>query len=168
MRLVYKHAPFQGGRLATPFQSLPDRQARIRINTQIDCKPICEVDFNANPLRLNLAFNAKEYAGETPYEDICKESGIASRDMVKKFITVALGASSEITARSSLAREPFNGDLFNRIHSGVQKRHPKLKLFNGWGIFAQRLERQILKDVMLETCQEHLDDVMTRVKVDLT
>ena len=198
VKLVYKHTPFQGGRLITPFQSLPDRRARIRINTQIDGQPICEVDYNANHLRLNLALFAKEYAGETPYEDICIESGVASRDMVKKFITVAIGASSEMAARNSLARERFNGDLFNRIHSGVQKRYPKLKLFNGWGIFAQNLEGQILKDVMLEgikedivclpvhdavavqqqhqgwakdvmleTWQEHMDGVGTKVKVDL-
>ena len=156
IRLVYKHSPFQGGRLITPFQSLPDRRARIRINTQIDGQPICEVDYNANHLRLNLALFAKEYAGETPYEDICIESGVASRDMVKKFITVAMGASSEMAARNSLARERFNGDLFNRIHSAVQKRYPKLKLFNGWGIFAQNLEGQILKDVMLEGIKEDI------------
>ena len=198
VRLVYKHTPFQGGRLITPFQSLPDRRARIRINTLIDGQPICEVDYNANHLRLNLALFAKEYAGETPYEDICIESGVASRDMVKKFITVAMGASSEVAARNSLARERFNGDLFTRIHAGVQKRYPKLKLFNGWGIFAQNLEGQILKDVMLEgikedivclpvhdavavqqqhqdwakevmleTWQEHMDGVKTRVKVDM-
>ena len=156
VRLVYKHTPFQGGRLVTPFQNLPDRRARIRINTQIDGQPICEVDFNANHLRLNLALFAKEYAGETPYEDICKESGVASRDMVKKFITVAMGASSEMAARNSLARERFNGELFNRINAGVQKRYPKLKLFNGWGIFAQNLEGQILKDVMLEGIKDDI------------
>ena len=197
IRLVYKHTPFQGGRLMTPFQNLPDRRARIRINTQIDGQPICEVDFNANHLRLNLALFAKEYAGETPYEDICKESDVASRDMVKKFITVAMGASSEMAARNSLARERFTGDMFNRINAGVQKRYPKLQLFRGWGIFAQNLEGQILKDVMLEgikedivclpvhdaiavqqqyqqwakdvmleTWQEHLKGVKTKVKVD--
>ena len=154
IRLVYKHTPFQGGRLMTPFQNLPDRRARIRINTQIDGQPICEVDYNANHLRLNLALFAKEYAGETPYEDICLEAGVASRDMVKKFITVAMGASSEMAARNSLARERFNGDMFNRILTGVQKRYPKLQLFNGWGIFAQNFEGQILKDVMLEGIKE--------------
>ena len=76
--------------------------------------------------------------------------------MVKKFITVAMGASSEMAARNSLARERFNGDLFSRIHSGVQKRYPKLQLFNGWGIFAQNLEGQILKDVMLEGIKEDI------------
>jgi hypothetical protein len=38
---------------------------------------------------------------------------------------------------------------------------------NRWGIFAQNLEGQILKDVMLETWQQHLDGVRTKVKIDL-
>ena len=118
IRLSYKHTPFQGGRLFTPFQSLPDRRARIRINTQIDGQPICEVDFNANHLRLNLAFNAKEYAGETPYEDICIEAGVASRDMVKKFITVAMGASDEKSGKSRLRLDGFSSDW----HSETRKR----------------------------------------------
>ena len=198
IRLSYKHTPFQGGRLFTPFQSLPDRRARIRINTQIDGQPICEVDFNANHLRLNLAFNAKEYAGETPYEDICIEAGVASRDMVKKFITVAMGASDEKSGKSRLRLDGFSSDVIERIHKGALKRYPKLELFNGWGIFAQNYEGQILKDVMLEgikegivclpvhdavavqqqhqnwakevmleTWQEHMHGVGTKVKVDL-
>ena len=197
IRLVYKHTPFQGGRLMTPFQNLPDRRARIRINTQIDGQSICEVDYNANHLRLNLAFNAKEYAGKTPYEDICVESGVASRDMIKKFITVAMGASDEKSGKARLRLDGMNSQVIESIHVGALKRFPKLQLFNGWGIFAQNLEGQILKDVMLEgikkdiaclpvhdavavqqqhqdwakevmleTWQEHLDGVGTKVKVD--
>ena len=119
IRLSYKHIPFQGGRLFTPFQSLPDRRARIRINTQIDGQPICEVDFNANYLRLNLAFNAKEYTGETPYEDICIEAGVASRKMVKKFITVAMGATDEKSGKSRLRFDWFSSDVIERFHKGV-------------------------------------------------
>ena len=198
IRLVYKHTPFQGGRLYTPFQNLPDRRARIRINTQIDDQPICEVDFNANHLRIVLALKAKEYAGDTPYEDICDQASVASRGMVKRFITVAMGAKDEMSGRKALYQESFDDDFIDRIYAGVQKRFPKLELFKGWGIFAQNLEGQILKDVMLEgikedivclpvhdavavqqqhqdwakevmleTWQEHLDGVKTKVKVDL-
>jgi len=156
IRLVYKHSPFQGGRLMTPFQNLPDRRKRIRINTQIDGQPICEVDFNANHLRLNLAFNAKEYAGETPYEDICVESGVASRDMVKHFITVAMGASNEKSGKSRLRLDGINSQVIESIHDGALKRFPKLQLFNGWGIFAQNFEGQILKDVLLEGIKEDI------------
>ena len=58
--------------------------------------------YNANHLRLNLALFAKEYAGMICYEDIGIELGVASRDMVKKFMAVAMGAGSEKAARSFL------------------------------------------------------------------
>ena len=156
IRLVYKHTPFQGGRLITPFQNLPDRRERIRINTLIDGQPICEVDYNANHLRIVLALNAKEYAGDTPYEDICHEANVASRDIVKLFITVAMGASDEISGRKALHKKGFNNEFINQIYNGVKKRYPKLVLFNGWGIFAQNFEGQILKDVLLEGIKEDI------------
>ena len=156
IRLVYKHSPFQGGRLITPFQNLPDRRARIRINTQIDGEPICEVDFNANHLRIALAQKSNEYAGDKPYEDICYEAGVASRDMVKKFITVAMGASDEKSGKSRLRLDGFDSQVIDRIHTGTLKRYPKLELFKGWGIFAQNFEGQILKDVMLEGIKEDI------------
>ncbi|MDC0054252.1 hypothetical protein OAK05_08320, partial [Gammaproteobacteria bacterium] len=156
IRLVYKHTPFQGGRLITPFQNLPDRRARIRINTLIDDQPICEVDFNANHLRLVLALKTNEYAGDTPYEDICHEAGVASRDRVKRFLTVAMGADNESSGRKALHQEGFDNIFINRIYQGVQKRYPKLELFSGWGIFAQNFEGQILKDVMLEGIKEDI------------
>ena len=156
------------------------------------------MDFNANHLRIVLALKANEYAGDTPYEDICDEASVASRGMVKRFITVAMGARDEMSGRKALYQESFDDDFINRISAGVQKRFPKLELFKGWGIFAQNLEGQILKDVllegikedivclpvhdaiavqqqhqgwakavMLETWQEHLKGVGTKVKVDL-
>ena len=64
-----------GGRLFTPYQNLPDRRVRIRINTLIDNKPLCEVDFNAIHLRLQLAVLANEDAGLGPYEEICDDEG---------------------------------------------------------------------------------------------
>ena len=198
IRLAYKHTPFQGGRLITPFQNLPDRRARIRINTQIDGEPICEVDFNANHLRIVLAQTSKEYAGDTPYEDICHEAGVAGRDAVKRFMTIAMGASNEVSGKRRLRLDGFKREVIDRIHAGTLRRYPKLELFKGWGIFAQNFEGQILKDVllegikedivclpvhdavavqqqhqnwakevMLETWQEHMHGVRTKVKVDL-
>ena len=156
IRLVYKHSPFQGGRLITPFQNLPDRRARIRINTQIDGQPICEVDFNANHLRIVLAQTSKEYAGDSPYEDICHEAGGASRASVKHFMTIAMGASDETVGKRRLRLDGFNSEVINRIHTGTLKRYPKLELFEGCGIFAQNFEGQILKDVMLEGIKENI------------
>jgi len=177
---------------------LPDRRARIRINTQIDGQPICEVDFNANHLRIVLAQTSKEYAGDSPYEDICHEAGVASRASVKHFLTVAMGASDEVSGKRRLSLDGFNREVVDRIHAGTLKRYPKLELFKGWGIFAQNFEGQILKDVMLEgikedivclpvhdavavqqqhqdwakevmleTWQEHMHGVKTKVKVDI-
>ena len=156
IRLVYKNTPFEGGRLITPFQNLPDRRQRIRINTHIDGKPICEVDFNANHLRLQLAFFSNEHAGDTPYEDIMYESDVASREMVKKFITVAMGATSEKQGKSRLRLDGMNSQIIERIHSGIKKRFPKLGLFEGWGVRLQNLEGQILKDVLLEGIKEDI------------
>jgi hypothetical protein len=156
IRLVYKHSPFEGGRLITPFQNLPDRRQRIRINTHIDDKPICEVDFNANHLRLQLAINAKEHAGDTPYEDIMHESEVISRSTVKRFLTVAMGASNEVSGRKALYKENITDDLINRMIKGSLKRFPKLELFKGWGISLQNIEGQILKDVLLEGIKEDI------------
>jgi len=156
IRLVYKHSPFQGGRLITPFQNLPDRRQRIRINTHIDDKSICEVDFNANHLRLHLAVMANEYAGDTPYEDIGYESEVISRSMVKQFIIVAMGADNEKAGRKALYKENMNDEVINRLISGTLRRYPKIKLFNGWGISMQNLEGQILKDVLLKGIKEDI------------
>jgi len=156
IRLVYKHTPFEGGRLITPFQNLPDRRQRIRINTHIDDKPICEVDFNANHLRLQLAINAKEHAGDTPYEDIMHESEVISRSTVKRFLTVAMGADNEVSGRKALYKENITDDLIDRMINGSLKCFPKLELFKGWGISLQNLEGQILKDVLLEGIKEDI------------
>ena len=150
VRLVYKSNAFNGGRLSTPFQNLPDRNVRIRINTLIDEQPICEVDFNANHLRLNLAFRSKESAGDTPYEDIGEIAGVNNRDQIKRIITVAMGASDEAGGYGSLYTEGFNKAYVRRIHDAALKRFPKLQLFKGWGVYAQNFEGQILKDVMLQ------------------
>lgn len=150
VRLLYKHTAFQGGRLYTPFQNLPDRSVRLRINTRINDKPIGEVDFSANHLRLNLAFNGGIDAGESPYEDIGEAAGGLSRDTVKSFITIAMGANEKKQAVSSASLKGINGEQFTALTEAALKVFPKLELFNSWGLYAQNLEGQILKQVMLE------------------
>jgi hypothetical protein len=150
VRLVYKHDPFTSGRLITPYQALPDRKIRLRINTLIDGQPICEVDFNANHLRLNLAVMAGEDAGETPYEDICELAGLEDRQRIKNYITRAMGADSRATARGACFSEGITHEQFDVIEAAVLKRYPKVSLYTGFGVNAQSLEGQILKQVMLE------------------
>jgi hypothetical protein len=148
--LKYKHTVFQSGRLYTDYQQLPDRRFRIRINTTIDREPLCEVDFNANHLRLALAVIHGEDAGDSPYEDIMDLAGQRSRDLVKSFITKAMGASSRESAHSSWNRDQLGTNNFNEIEAATMKRFPMLKLYNDWGIHAQNLEGAILRDVMLQ------------------
>ena len=93
VRLKYKLTVFHGGRLYTRYQQLPDKRHKIRINTLINDEPICEVDFSANHLRLAMAVLHDEDAGDNPYEDIMAIAGIDDRDLVKSFITTALGAA---------------------------------------------------------------------------
>ena len=152
VRLAYKYDPFSSGRLITAYQNLPDRKIRLRINTLLNGAPLCEVDFNANHLRLNLACLHGEDAGETPYEDIAKLAGIASRAKIKQFITVAMGAdaSGKEGALSSLSFSGITAEEIQAIEAATVSRYPKLSLFKGWGIHAQSLEGAILRDVMLQ------------------
>ena len=148
--LTYKRNPSEGGRLYTPFQNLPDKSLRVRINTLIDGETIGQVDFSANHLRLNLALNGGGDAGEDPYTAIGEYAG-ESREVVKAFITVALGSSSQGEAKNSCRRRrKIYSKAFEAILHSTQKFYPALNLFSGWGPHGQNLEGKIIKDVMLE------------------
>ena len=150
VKLLYKGDPFNEGRLYTSFQNLPDRVARVRINTLIDGEPIAEIDFNANHLRLQLAVLHKQDAGHTPYEDI----GINDRASVKAFITRAMGADNRDAAMNSCKTEGITNVMFEALEAACAKLYPDLKLFIGWTHQAQNLEGQILKKVMLQGVDE--------------
>jgi hypothetical protein len=107
------------------------------------------VDFNANHLRLNLAVFSGEDAGETPYEDIGEIAGIDNRGIVKTFITIAMGASTESAAEKACRTEHIDRKSFELLKTATLRRYPSVLLFKGFGIHAQSLEGQILKDVML-------------------
>jgi hypothetical protein len=154
VKLLYKGDPFNEGRLYTSFQNLPDRVARVRINTLIDGEPIAEIDFNANHLRLQLAVLHKQDAGHTPYEDIGSASGINDRASVKAFITRAMGADNRDAAMNSCKTEGFTNVMFEALEAACAKLYPDLKLFIGWTHQAQNLEGQILKKVMLQGVDE--------------
>ena len=154
VKLLYKGDPFNEGRLYTSFQNLPDRVARVRINTLIDGQPIAEIDFNANHLRLQLAVLHKQDAGHTPYEDIGSASGINDRASVKAFITRAMGADNRDAAVNSCKTEGITNLMFEALEAACAKLYPDLKLFIGWTHQAQNLEGQILKKVMLQGVDE--------------
>lgn len=150
VKLIYKTDPFNGGRLYTAFQNLPDRKARVRINTLIDGEAIAEVDFNANHLRLQLAVMYGQDAGETPYEDIGAIANVSERSEVKMFTTIAMGASDRGAAMNACFKEAISQSKFESLEAAFAQLYPELELFIGWGINAQNLEGQILKKVMQE------------------
>ena len=147
--LKYNSDPFTGGRLYTSYQNLPSRKYNIRKATLLNGEAISEPDYSANHLRINLAVNASQDAGDTPYEDIIELTGeVTSRAMVKAFVTRAMGAASETKARYSMYDQKCKDWEFNAIKDATHKRYPKLQLFNGFGSKAQSLEGAILSEVM--------------------
>ena len=140
MQLKYKSNAFQGGRLYTPFQSLPDRRMTPRIDTLIDGGNICEVNFSANHLRLNLAFSGGVDAGDDPYTTVGEEAGIEPRDLVKKFFTIAMGGDNEAGALPACFKGGISKENLQQLKEASLKVFQNLELFNGWGITLRTLK----------------------------
>ena len=101
-----------------------------------------------------MAVIAGEDAGETPYEDIGELAGIEDRQRIKNYITIAMGSSSREEATGACLGEGITHKQFDVIEAAVLKRYPKLNLYTGFGVNAQSLEGQILKQVMLEGVEQ--------------
>jgi hypothetical protein len=146
----FKHTPFQSGRLITPFQNLHSRNYKVRINTLINGNPIAEVDFNANHLRMFLAFNQRDVTGDyDAYEPIAYESGV-ERQKVKAFINVGLNSQSFEATKQVVAREfQVSHTDSAKIAEAFAKLYPNLGLHCGFALTAMQLEGLILKDVLL-------------------
>jgi len=146
----FKHTPFQSGRLITPFQNLQSRHYKVRINTLINGKPISEVDFNANHLRMFLAFNKRDVIGDyDAYAPLAEESG-AERNKVKAFINVGLNSESFEATKHVVAREfQVSHADSAKIAKAFVKLYPNLDLHCGFALTAMQLEGLILKDVLL-------------------
>lgn len=146
---IFKYDPFTSGRLHTEFQNLPARSQKIRQNTLINGEPIREVDFNANHLRLFLAFNKIDIYGDgtDAYREIANLARV-DRQTVKSFFTAALNCESYERARSR-ARVP---DKFGRgIMEAFERLYPKAQIFNGerpFGLVGMQLEGEILQIAM--------------------
>ena len=146
---IFKYDPFTSGRLHTEFQNLPARFQKIRQNTLINGEPIREVDFNANHLRLFLAFNKLDVYGDgtDAYREIANLARV-DRQTVKSFFTAALNCETYERARSG-ARVP---DKFGRdIMEAFERLYPKAQIFNGerpFGLVGMQLEGEILQIAM--------------------
>ncbi len=146
---IFTHDPFTAGQLHTEFQNLPARSLKIRQNTLINGEPIREVDFNANQLRLFLAFNKLDVYGDgtDAYREIANLARV-DRQTVKSFFTAALNCESYERARSG-ARVP---EKFGRdIMEAFERLYPKAQIFNGerpFGLVGMQLEGEILQIAM--------------------
>ena len=146
---IFRYDPFTSGRFHTEFQNLPARTHKIRQNTLINGEPIKEVGFNANHLRLFLAYNKLNVYGDgtDAYREIASLAKV-DRTTVKSFFTAALHCESYEKARSG-ARVP---DTFGiRIMEAFERLYPKAQLFGGeqpFGLVGMQLEGEILQIAM--------------------
>ena len=62
-RIYSRGSVMMGGRLYTPLANLPDRKARIRINTIFNGNPVAEVDLKSNHPSMLYALKGKQQAG---------------------------------------------------------------------------------------------------------
>ena len=150
LRLKYTSSATEGGRIYTAFQGLPSRSYEVRQNMLLDAEATIEIDFSANHIRLCLAIMAGLDAGDDPYSAIAELAGKnITRDQVKKFITVAMGASSREDAIGGAFKAKLNPKLFPHIESATLELFPDVTLYTGFGVQAQSLEGQILIKAML-------------------
>jgi len=163
IHLVYTREFLEGGRLHTAFQNLPSRRYKIRINTVIDGEPICEIDFNANHLRLLLALHGVHVAGGSDAYAPIAEKAKLDRNKVKGFLTVALNCNGFEQAKHA-ARESDSAVTATecvQIMNAFGQVYPHVSLFYSdinYGGIAQHIEGEIMMHVMLTGMK---DNVMT-------
>jgi hypothetical protein len=159
VRRIYSHNdPMQGGRLYTRIQGLPDRRARIRINTLFNGEPVAEVDLSSNHPRMLMALEGKKLA-KNFYDDVA-EATKTTRDQVKFLLTRAIGASNRAISLKPKIDEKdwFKTDFIitpkqrQKVDAYLAEKHPLLfkHLYKGMGVHLQALEGTILMDTMLE------------------
>lgn len=161
INLVFKHDALRAGRLHTPFQNLPSRKYKIRINTQINGNPICEVDFNANHLRILLATHKRDVVGSDDAYAAIADEAMVDRNSVKGFFTVAMNCPSfekaHHAARETSYKVPYED--CKAIYKAFETIYPDVSLFSkeiNFGVIAQNLEGRILRKVMLRGIQENI------------
>ena len=155
IKQVFKHTPFQSGRLITPFQNLHNKRYKIRVNTLINGNPITEVDFNANHLRLFLAFNQTDViGGKDAYAAIVDESGLDRDEVVKRCVNVALNTADENLARSSLHLQGITDTQYSKFSEAFSKLYPHLDIHAKQSLEAMQCEGMILREVVHKGASE--------------
>jgi hypothetical protein len=161
VRIFSEEDPMKGGRLYTRLQTLPDKRARIRINTLFNGEPVAEVDLSANHPRMLMALKSKELPADF-YDEVASATK-TTREQVKFLLMKAIGAKNRAV---SLKPEVDQKDWFKTdfvltpdqrksIDNYLQRSYPDLyeSLYKGMGIFLQGLEG----DILLKTMTKLLD-----------
>jgi hypothetical protein len=159
VRRIYSHNdPMQGGRLYTRLQGLPDRRARIRINTLFNGNPVAEVDLSSNHPRMLMALQGKQLPKDF-YEDVATATN-TTKDQVKFLLTRAIGASNRaISLKLKIDEKDWYKTDFiitpnerKRLDEHLAEHYPDLykHLYKGMGIHMQVLEGNILMNAILE------------------
>ncbi len=148
----------RGGRLYTRMQTLPDKKARIRINTHFNGDPVAEVDLSANHPRMIAALQGHELPADF-YDEVAKQTE-TTKLQVKFFFMKAIGAANRSISRYDTRDEKYWGEQHlvlthkerMRIEEYTQKHLPFLYegLFTGMGVLLQALEGDILLKAMIK------------------
>lgn len=158
-RIYSNNDVMQGGRLYCAFQRLPDRRARIRINTLLNGVPCIEADLSCNHPAMLMALNGKQIPQDW-YSHVAKAAN-CSRNQVKFLVTRMMGAKDRsIDLRVSVSKQngippsdiPSTCDR-EQIEYVINSEFPEIgdALCNGGiGVFLQNLEGEILLNAMDE------------------
>lgn len=131
-------------------QRLPDKIAKVRLNTLINGKPVVEIDLKANHLRMAAALFKEELATD-PYEEIVKVTGYR-RDVVKSAINRSLGSdhAGRVLHGARYDEEmPIDNDTFKAIITETKRIYPFVPFNKGIGVMLQSLEGQIMINAQL-------------------
>lgn len=158
VKRIYSNNSFiQGGRIYCSFQNLPDKKARIRINTLINGEPIAEVDLSCNHAAMLLATHGIQISKDF-YSDVAHAT-LVSREKVKFLVTKLIGCPEGVSVdlrvnkliADGYAKEDIpSHEERRRVESHIKDIYPTLSKFfkKGLGVALQSHEGEILLDAM--------------------
>ena len=164
VQIVYSNNRFtEGGRLYCDLQNLPNRRAKIRLNTLFNGNPVAEVDLKCNHPAMLMALNGEQIRKDF-YSDLAKKTGLG-RNTIKGLMTRFIGAKDERISLSKtdwikdgyeLHEIPSQAEKEELIHILEQDYPTILKgCFCGIGVALQSLEGQIMLDAMCELIESN-------------
>lgn len=157
VQIVYSNNKItEGGRLYCDLQNLPNRRAKIRLNTLLNGNPVAEVDLKCNHPAMLMALAGKQISKDF-YSDLAQVTKIG-RSSVKGLITRFIGAKNRVISLNKqdwlddgyeLHEIPTEADR-KALISVLKQDHPIIHdgCFGGMGVMLQNLEGQIMLDAM--------------------